>query len=375
MPLFYKLDGLGKDTARVAGRLEALRNSLRNHPDGPQRSVPNKNATDTLLLATWNLKEFEGGQNDKRTAESYWYIAEIISHFDLIAIQEVGAHLGALNKLQARLGRTWKFVVSDVTEGSAGNQERLAFLFDRRKIRFSGVAGEIVIPPIQDKKGKTIAPANQLARTPNIVSFEAGWFRFMLSTVHIIWGEGVEEHPTRVAEIEALAKFLKDRSEDEAAWSQNLILLGDFNIFSADPANAAFNAITQNGFQIPQALRNIPPSNVGKKPRFYDQIALKVRQNHLAPTGRGGVFDYFNLIYRIEDYEAYIPAMMGGKAEDDSSNPFVYDTKGNVRTEKQRRAYYRNHWRRRQMSDHLTMWLELKIDYGEEYLKKRTADS
>ena len=375
MPLFYKLDGLGKDTARVAGRLETLRNALRNHPDGPQRSVPNKNATDTLLLATWNLKEFEGGQNDKRTAESYWYIAEIISHFDLIAIQEVGAHLGALNKLQARLGRTWKFVVSDVTEGSAGNQERLAFLFDRRKIRFSGVAGEIVIPPIQDKKGKTIAPANQLARTPNIVGFEAGWFRFMLSTVHIIWGEGVEEHPTRVAEIEALAKFLKDRSEDEAAWSQNLILLGDFNIFSADPANAAFNAITQNGFQIPQALRNIPPSNVGKKPRFYDQIALKVRQNHLAPTGRGGVFDYFNLIYRIEDYEAYIPAMMGGKAEDDSSNPFVYDTKGNVRTEKQRRAYYRNHWRRRQMSDHLTMWLELKIDYGEEYLKKRTADS
>jgi endonuclease/exonuclease/phosphatase family metal-dependent hydrolase len=375
MPLFYKLDGLGKDTARVAGRLETLRNALRNHPDGPQRSVPNKNATDTLLLATWNLKEFEGGQNDKRTAESYWYIAEIISHFDLIAIQEVGAHLGALNKLQARLGRTWKFVVSDVTEGSAGNQERLAFLFDRRKIRFSGVAGEIVIPPIEDKKGKTIAPANQLARTPNIVSFEAGWFRFMLSTVHIIWGEGVEEHPTRVAEIEALAKFLKDRSEDEAAWSQNLILLGDFNIFSADPANAAFNAITQNGFQIPQALRNIPPSNVGKKPRFYDQIALKVRQNHLAPTGRGGVFDYFNLIYRIEDYEAYIPAMMGGKAEDDSSNPFVYDSKGNVRTEKQRRAYYRNHWRRRQMSDHLTMWLELKIDYGEEYLKKRTADS
>jgi endonuclease/exonuclease/phosphatase family metal-dependent hydrolase len=375
MPLFYRLDGLGKDTARIADRLEALRHTLQTHPDGPQRSVPSKNATDTLLLATWNLKEFEGGKNDKRTAESYWYIAEIISHFDLVAIQEVGAHLGALNKLQARLGRTWKFVASDVTEGSAGNQERLAFLFDRRKIRFSGVAGEIVIPPIEDKKGNTIAPANQLARTPTIVGFEAGWFKFMLSTVHIIWGKTVAEHPVRVAEIKALAEFLKERTEDPTAWSRNLILLGDFNIFDADPANAAFNAITQNGFQIPQALQNIPPSNVGKKPRFYDQIALKVRQNNLAPTGRGGVFDYFNLIYRNEDYEAYIPAMMKGKAEDDPDNPFVYDTKGNVRTEKQRRAYYRNHWRRRQMSDHLTMWLELKIDYGEEYLKKKTADS
>ena len=214
MPLFYKLDGLGQDTARVAGRLEALRNTLRNHPDGPQRSVPSKNATGTLLLATWNLKEFEGGKNDKRTDESYWYIAEIVSHFDLIAIQEVGAHLGALNKLRARLGSTWKFVVSDVIEGSAGNQERLAFLFDRRKIRFSGVAGEIVIPPIRDKKGKTIAPANQLARTPTIVGFEAGWFRFMLSTVHIIWGQAVVEHPGRVAEIKALAEFLKERTAD-----------------------------------------------------------------------------------------------------------------------------------------------------------------
>jgi len=375
MPLFYNLDGLGKDTARVAGRLEALRNMMQDHPDGLKRSVPNKNATDTLLLATWNLKEFEGGKNDKRTEESYWYIAEIISHFDLIAIQEVGAHMGALDKLQALLGRTWKFVASDVTEGSSGNQERLAFLFDRRKIRFSGVAGEIVIPPIEDHNGKTIAPSNQLVRTPTIVGFEAGWFRFMLSTVHILYGQNIAEHPQRVAEIEALAKLLKERTEDPTAWSRNLILLGDFNIFDADPSNAAFSAITQNGFQIPDTLQNIPASNVGKKPRFYDQIALKVRENNLAPTGRGGVFDYFNLIYTNKDYKAYIPAMMAGKAEDDPDNPFVYDSDGNVRTEKQRRAYYRDHWRRRQMSDHLTMWLELKIDYGEQYLRKRKEGS
>ena len=38
-----------------------------------------------------------------------------------------------------------------------------------------------------------------------------------------------------------------------------------------------------------------------------------------------------------------------------------------------RRAYYRNHWRRQQISDHLPMWLELKIDYGENYLKNRLA--
>jgi endonuclease/exonuclease/phosphatase family metal-dependent hydrolase len=374
MPLFYKLDRYGEDAGRVAGRIWALRRTLQYHPEGAQRSVPNKNATDTLLLATWNLKEFEGGRNDKRIDESYWYIAEIVSHFDLIAVQEVGGHLGALNRLRRRLGGTWQYVASDVTEGSAGNQERMAFLFDRRKIRFSGVAGEIVIPPIEDKNGKTIAPADQLARTPTIVGFEAGWFRFMLSTVHIIWGKDIPEHPARVAEIKALANFLKVRSEDDTAWSRNLILLGDFNIFDADPDNAAYRAITQNGFVIPPALQDIPPTNVGKKRRFYDQIALKVRENNLAPTGRGGVFDYFDLVYRDEDYATYVSAMMDGKDEDDPTNPLAYDTKGKKRNEKQRRFYYRNHWRRRQMSDHLIMWLELKIDYGEAYLKNRVVE-
>ncbi|MGD8304752.1 MAG: hypothetical protein PVI55_20220 [Desulfobacterales bacterium] len=122
MPLFYHLDRYGQDAGRVADRIMALRHAMQNHPDGAVRNVPDKNATATLLLATWNLKEFEGGRNDERIDESYWYIAEIVAHFDLVAIQEVGGHLGALNKLRRRLGGTWHYVVSDVTEGSAGNQ-------------------------------------------------------------------------------------------------------------------------------------------------------------------------------------------------------------------------------------------------------------
>ena len=371
MPLFYDLDGLGADTARVADRLAALRTAMQNHPVAPERSVPGKNTTDTLLLATWNLKEFDGGDADKRTDESYWYIAEIVSHFDLVAIQEVGANLDGLEKLKNRLGGTWRYVVSDVTEGKAGNYERLAFLFDRRKIRFSGVAGEIVIPPVEDSHGNKIAPADQLARTPTIVGFEAGWFRFMLSTVHIIWGKGDEEYPARVAEIQTIAAFLKDRSEDVNAWSHNMLLLGDFNIFSAGTSNAAYAAIIDNGFVIPQSLQEIPPTNVGAKPRFYDQIALRTRESNLEPTGRGGVFDYFEAVYRDADYEGYVAAMMGSRAEDDPKNKLSFNTRGVFRTEDQRRAYYRNHWRRRQMSDHLPMWLELKIDFGENYLLKR----
>ncbi len=118
-------------------------------------------------------------------------------------------------------------------------------------------------------------------------------------------------------------------------------------------------------------MQNIPPSNVGAKPRHYDQIALRTRANNLEPTGRGGVFDYFEAVYRDADYEAYVAAMMGSRAEDDPKNKLSFNTRGISRTEDQRRAYYRNHWRRRQMSDHLPMWLELKIDFGENYLQKR----
>ena len=81
-------------------------------------------------------------------------------------------------------------------------------MFDRRKIRFSGIAGEIVIPPKMKGNRKMIVPAKQLARTPTNVGFEAGWFHFMLATVHIIWGEGVEAHPERVAEIREIASFV-----------------------------------------------------------------------------------------------------------------------------------------------------------------------
>ena len=56
--------------------------------------------------------------------------------------------------------------------------------------------------------------------------------------------------------------------------------------------------------------------------------------------------------------------MMEGRPQDDPDNKLTFNRRGNLRTESQRQAYYRNHWRRQQMSDHLPMWLELKIDYG-----------
>jgi len=372
MPLFYELDELEPDRrTRVAANLLALREALTQGNDDPDQRIPPKNTDDTLLLATWNLQAFDGGDADNRTDESYWYIAEIMSHFDLIAVQEVGADLGGLEKLEDMLGPTWDHIVTDVTKGTAGNGERLAFLFDTRKVLFGGLAGEIVVPPVEENR-RTIAPSNQLVRTPQLVGFTSGWFKFMLTTVHIIWGEDEENSPLRVEEIRTLAQFLKERTEEEGVWSQNSILLGDFNIFSREPHNEAYQAFADNGFLIPDKLQTVPHSNVGSEHRFYDQIAMRTVENNLTPTGKAGVFDYFEVVYRDEDFGTYIPDMSGGYPPDDRRNGLTFNTKGNPRSDRAQKSYYRTSWRRRQMSDHLPMWVELKIDHGLDYLNKRS---
>ena len=47
------------------------------------------------------------------------------------------------------LGSNWGVVVSDVSGGDKGNGERLAYLYDRRRVTPSGLAGEIVLPTLE----------------------------------------------------------------------------------------------------------------------------------------------------------------------------------------------------------------------------------
>jgi len=92
----------------------------------------------TLLLATWNIREFDAPAYGERLEEAYYYIAEIIARFDLVAIQEVRRDLKALDRVCDLLGPNWAHIVTDVTEGQRGNDERMAFLYDTRKVQFAG---------------------------------------------------------------------------------------------------------------------------------------------------------------------------------------------------------------------------------------------
>lgn len=350
MPFYYQIKEKTVSGKRTAERLLALREQF-------EQEVPKRTINDTLLLATWNIREFDSSAYGERLDESFYYIAEIISHFDLVAVQEVRKNLKALDKTRKILGSYWKYIVTDVTEGSAGNKERMAFLYDSRKVSFGGLAGEVVIEPV--KKGKKkYEPARQLARTPFICGFQVGWFRFMLSTVHILYGKSKANDPNRVKEIQELARFLSKRAKDKTAWSNNLILLGDFNIFK--PADITFKALTDAKFVIPEQIQSLP-SNAGKN-KHYDQIAFMLHKKKLG-LHKAGVFDFYKSVFREEDEKTYIKEM---------GDAYYKTSKGKKRSERSKKSYYKTYWRTHQMSDHLLMWVELKIDFGKEYLERKT---
>lgn len=343
MTYYYGLKRVQDQVARhrtVEG-LQRLRKAL-------AEQIPARTVSDTLLLATWNIREFDSGKYGYRSEEAYYYIAEILNHFDLISIQEVRDSLYPLQHLQRLLGDHWHFLVTDVTLGASGNSERMAYLYDRRKVSFTGLAAELVLP----KNKNTLEEPVQLARSPYVAGFKAGWAYLTLATVHIYYGKGVAADPRRLHEIKSLSQTIAKYAAKLSGAPQyqpgaevkpdNLIMLGDFNIFNR--TDVTMQAITEAGFVVPEELKTIPGSNVAKD-RHYDQIAYYKQLARLKPTGRAGVFDFFEYVYRLQDETLY----------------------AKERAEKPGRSF--KDWRTYRMSDHLPMWIELGIDDGDTYLE------
>ena len=126
------------DRARTVTGLQRLR-------EGLDRVLPRKTLDDTMLLGTWNIRELDSSKYGERTDEAYLYLAEIVSRFDVVAVQEVRNDLGGLRRLNAALGPHWRWIVTDVTAGRSGNGERMSFLYDTRTVEFTGLASELVL--------------------------------------------------------------------------------------------------------------------------------------------------------------------------------------------------------------------------------------
>ena len=82
-------------------------------------------------------------------------IAEVVSRFDVVAIQEVRGNLTALQTLLTALGPNWATIMKDVTRGKAGNNERMAFAFDLRRARPSGLDRQFARTPTRSASPPT----------------------------------------------------------------------------------------------------------------------------------------------------------------------------------------------------------------------------
>jgi len=343
MPFYHPLKKMEKpERVRTTEKILQLRDQL-------SREIPQKTATETLLLATWNIRKF----GDNRRQESLYYIAEIISRFDLVAIQEVTADLKGLDRLLHLLGPNWDYIVTDQTDGGAGAGERLAFVYDKCKIIFRKMAGEIVLPADKLMNGL------QFARTPYCVSFQAGWFKFMLTTVHIFYGSTAKKDmEKRAKEIFTITSILANRGKKE---DESYILLGDFNI-----PNVKDNTMVQlenNGFTVPDAIKE-HPTDLGAT-NHYDQIAFNVRlDNNKKMTlfsekkQKAGALNFTKSVYTKEELNYY-------------KQFFLDKIEGKKASEIEK--YYLNTWRTFEMSDHLPLWVELKVDFSNQFLENVIA--
>lgn len=277
--------------AEVRTELDAISAAL-------DRTVPAKSATN-LLIGTWNVRAFDrfsptwrskAGDSPIRDQSNVLAIAEVVSRFDVVAVQEVRRSSAAFLAMMNVLGGDWAFVVTDVTEGSAGNNERLAFVFDTSRVRPSGLACELVVAPEE-----TAPMDGQFARTPYAAGFTRGRSRFTLVTLHVVFGERPQD---RVPELEAIAKWLARWSASKDPWGENLIALGDFNIDRRD--DPLYRAFTSTGLEPPAGLNFVPrtifddPQAPPDTHHFYDQIAWFTRGRAMLslPFVNAGTFDF-----------------------------------------------------------------------------------
>lgn len=294
--------------------------------------IPPKVLDKNLLIATWNIRGFgditekeRSATNDspKRDFHSLLCIAEIIKRFDVIAIQEIKGNLKSLRDLMKVLGEHWAFIITDVNRGCAGNDERMGYIFDMRRVKMSGLACELVVPQEWMKIASEDALTEQFVRSPYGVSFKSNNQTFILVTLHILYGKASKD---RIKELKGIAKWMADWAKNVNVFHQNLICLGDFNIEKrGDLLNDTF---ISEGLFIPKELQNETVTrSIFDETKYYDQIA------------------WFNNAKKVPNLS--MTYKTGGNYD------FVGKAFANRKLTKQALSFM--------MSDHYPLWVEFKL--------------
>ncbi len=267
-------------TYNVSEQIQALRINK------AYRAIPDKHAN-TMLGATWNLTNF-GVQ--LRSQDDIQLMAEIISWFDLIAIQEIADDLSDLRLLLSFLPY-YKVILSDI----GGNAERAGFIYDSRKLERLELAAEVAVPPSQHRYIRMKGASGSFKgfdRNPYAVAFRSGKLEFIAVSVHLYFGShSYFDEDRRALEAYALARWADKRKKTPESYSNNVLLLGDFNLPKLDDNGTVYRALASKGLKLPKHSTQLMGSNL-KGDKHYDQVAFHAGKMGDFYTGQSGVFDF-----------------------------------------------------------------------------------
>ena len=284
--------------------------------------IPSKKMDENLLICTFNIREFGA---KRRKSVSINALAEMCSRFDIIAVQELRSNLNDLKRLMKVLGPFWKVIFNDPAGAAKdkGNDERFAYIYDNRVVRFTGMAAELLISDDFFRSGHPNPDASVPWRTPYLASFKTGMFDFIMLTVHIQWNSsgGIA---ARVKEIEMISKWVEERRKNNKLFDPDIFVLGDFNIPTL--GSSTFRALKKHGLTIPKTLQNIR-TNL-KQNAHYDQIAY-YEENTDCTIGKSGNLNFYDAFFKKDMIKSKYEAM-------------TYE-----------------------ISDHLPLWVEFKINEKE----------
>lgn len=275
--------------------------NLINHRDqvhtdpSRNRHIPAVGQAGLVLLATWNIANL--GVH-KRRLDDFKIIAEILSWFEIVAIQEVADNLSDLLSVLNELPSYFDIIFND----RAGNDERSAYIYDTRRVSLGPKIGEIVIVD-SDRKDVRLPGINRafhgFNRNPYIATFTVEDQNILLANCHLIYGslgtaaEKTKSIERRQLEAFAISRWCDLRRKDKHAWTTNIIALGDFNIPKAAKGDPIYDALTKRGLRVAPHGTRIP-TNVSAS-ADYDQIAV-FPGLHSRIRGQG-VFDFDGSIF------------------------------------------------------------------------------
>ena len=230
----------------------------------------------SVVIGTFNIRKL--GELKKRSAHSWKFLESMCKRFDLLAVQEVMDETEGAQHLKKRMGRDTGLVISDVTgvfPGARGNAERLAFLFNKKRVSHTELASDITFDRSEivrnlfenrkdyrktwnklekdlknwEKKCRAAKRAGKkkpakpkavlprfltFIRQPHCASFQvlgrgrAKPIEFLTVNAHLLYGTNKRE---RRWEFNALIDWLVRRAQQkDRMYHENILMMGDCNL-------------------------------------------------------------------------------------------------------------------------------------------------